>query len=368
MSMLEAPAADVDAYAAAVRRALADLTPEQVDDLTDDLEVALADALADDHRATTGVGLVGLFGTPEQYAAELRAAAGLAGDPGGRRRGLPDATTRLKAWADGETAALREQSWWPSFAGFMGALAPLWWVVRAWGMYMVLFGIVFALSPRSPVAWPFIIALTVVSVQWGRGRWRSHKVARALWWIASVATVLVGLAWAGSSTSGGSPTDASYAWTPSDDVYVDGAPVANLFVYDADGEPVPNAQIYDDKGRPVTIGAPDNGGWWDDESDQWTQLVPAVSADGRQRWNVFPLRESRSSDEADEPGAGLIVDQSWPFAQAAPVLVPTVAATPAPTSGEDRAPSDEAASSAPADTDPTPPQSAPAPTGAAATP
>ena len=45
---------DVAQYAEAARAALADLGPDQVDDLTDGLEANLADALADDGRARRG--------------------------------------------------------------------------------------------------------------------------------------------------------------------------------------------------------------------------------------------------------------------------------------------------------------------------
>ena len=50
----DAIAQDVRTYAAQVRAALADLGQENVDDLTDGLEVNLADALADDGRAHRG--------------------------------------------------------------------------------------------------------------------------------------------------------------------------------------------------------------------------------------------------------------------------------------------------------------------------
>ena len=82
---------DVAGYAAAVRRALAGLGPEQVEDLTDGLEADLAEALADEAVAGRGADPVTRFGTPEEYAAELGAAAGLVPVPTapGRRRRRP---------------------------------------------------------------------------------------------------------------------------------------------------------------------------------------------------------------------------------------------------------------------------------------
>jgi hypothetical protein len=75
------PLTDVVAYAAAVRHHLVGLSPEEVEDLTDDLETALADALADPlpRASTTAVGadLRARFGSPAVYAAGLREVAGL---------------------------------------------------------------------------------------------------------------------------------------------------------------------------------------------------------------------------------------------------------------------------------------------------
>ena len=82
---------DVAGYAAAVRRSLADLGPELVDDLTDDLEADLAEALDDERHVAHGRGVLEQFGPPEDYAAELRAAAGLApATAPGRRVRLSD--------------------------------------------------------------------------------------------------------------------------------------------------------------------------------------------------------------------------------------------------------------------------------------
>lgn len=63
---------EVTRFVAAVREALQDLAPDEVDELTGGLEADLDDALADD-----SVGGIERFGSPEGYAAELRSAAGL---------------------------------------------------------------------------------------------------------------------------------------------------------------------------------------------------------------------------------------------------------------------------------------------------
>lgn len=330
MSVLDAPAGDVAAYAADVRRALTGLTPEQVEDLTDDLEQALADAMADDHRSGAGVGLVGLFGTPSEYAAELRAAAGLEGAAhGSRRRPLGTLVGSVRAFGARLLTPLVAQPWWPSFASFARSLAPLWWVLRAWVMYLVLFGVVVGMPlAHGPVAWVLLLALVVISTQWGRGRWLGHKLVRGLWRAASAAALVATLPVAAYALSGsdGSSSPVYYESTPGDGVYVSGEQVSNLFVYDADGAPVVGAQVFDGQGRPVITATDESGYWYDERDGSTSRLVPATAADGGQRWNVFPLRGQQPSD-VDPDVVGPVVDPAWPFAQATAVLTPRPAAT-----------------------------------------
>lgn len=109
----------VSAYAAAVRSHLADLSPDQVDDLTDGLEADLAEALEDPRGpVATGeilirrpVGSIAAdaarssiidhnqrFGPAAAYAAELRSSAGI--EPArapARRRPLRDGVAGLQA-------------------------------------------------------------------------------------------------------------------------------------------------------------------------------------------------------------------------------------------------------------------------------
>jgi uncharacterized membrane protein len=97
----------------AVRARLADLPPEEREDLLADTEASLLEA-AEEEDAPLALRL----GPPERFADELRAAAGLepAGRPvrAGRLRELVahPAVTRARAWA-------RE-------------LAPVWWVARGY--------------------------------------------------------------------------------------------------------------------------------------------------------------------------------------------------------------------------------------------
>ncbi len=98
---------EVAAFVAAVRRALDDLTPDEIDDLTGGLEADLDDALTDG-GATSGIER---FGSPADYAAELRSAAGLP-----PRAATGDGARR--AWS--RWSARSVPSWWRGWSASRG--------------------------------------------------------------------------------------------------------------------------------------------------------------------------------------------------------------------------------------------------------
>lgn len=308
---VDAPPADVHAYARAVRRHLGGLSPDQVDDLTDGLEADLADALAD--QGDAGTDLLTLFGPPQEYAAELRTAAGFGDAPAPRRRRSRALRARLVALRDRALAPLRAQSWWPRAAALATELAPAWWVLRGYVLYRLVVGAFESrttLLPYAAAGWVLLLAALAVSVQWGRGRWRNRRGLRTLavaaQVVAVVALVPVVSYLSGSVDSyGGSYTVYE---SPDQGVYVDGEAATNLFVYDGDGMPVPFAQVYDQDGRPVSVGP--EAFEWDDDGRAWW-LEPAEDLDGTRRANVYPR-----SRVADGPDAGEPVAAPLPFAQA----------------------------------------------------
>ncbi len=346
MSILDdAVAQDLRAYAARVRSALADLGPENVDDLTDGLEANLADALADDrrqHRAS----LADEFGTPEAYAAELRTAAGMA--PAGRpRRTFGDVLRapdrRARAAGERLLGRLRERAWWPPVEEFALSLRPAWWVLRGWVVYQLvarLLGVAPAWLPQHGAAWLLLLGAVVASVQAGRRLWFTTRpatgVVRAVSVVAAVAVLPLVVwqngqeAWARSVANGGWGGGTSYVEVPQDGVVVDGMPVSNLFVYDADGNPLTDVQVYDDRGRQVrTTYDEGTAPWYRPDSDDAWFFAPATSQDGRTRWNVYPLRGwSEQQFEEDEqtgdwgPPRGLApAAPPFPFAKAPAILV-----------------------------------------------
>lgn len=342
MSVLDAGVvAGVADYAARVRAALADLGPDQVDDLTDGLEANLADALADDGRAHRG-GLVEEFGTPDAYAAELRTAAGLT--PAAPRHPLRDALAGRwrEAFAidDAVLAALRAKRGWGPVEEVLVAVRPAWWVLRGW----VLAQLALRLATVEPteawwlpsglVGWAVLAVAVVASVQWGRGHWVArrgwHVVASLVSTVCAVAAVVLLFWLPAADRQQEAELSALRGSTPPDGVVVDGERATNLFVYDADGRPVEAAQVVDQDGRPVVTepyaGDPAaQGTVWLGDVPADAYRVGSPGGDGVLRWNAYPLWSAPLNlvDSAawHEPlrllpgAADGLVAPSWPFDQ-----------------------------------------------------
>lgn len=395
----------VHRYAADVRAHLADLSPEQVDDLTDGLEADLAEALADmpgalrpapggsevpDGGATSFLDVTARFGPAAEYAAELRSAAGL--DPaapgprpriGVRGRLIVVGGIFESGWKS-LWAPLTSTPQWAAFREFAAELRPVWWVLRAWVVVLVLhawFGISndLQLVPQVPFWRLLLLAAIVVSVQWGRGRWLRWRAVHVLRKVVNVVAVVVAVPFfvsaafgantqlnglhtepAGSYRDGyqdglgerdpGYGTSDVSTGSGTGGVFVDGSQVSNLFVYDASGRALQDVQIFDDQGRPVrTITAEGTTQAWSlPDVEQGWYFQPSFSTDGRERWNVYPLRglpEDAVEWDGSERPVPLEGEQPRsmpsPFLQAQPLLVPSTGG-----GGQVTAPG-ESASSAP---------------------
>lgn len=378
----------VRAYAAEVRAHLGDLPPDQVEDLTDGLEADLAEALADavGPVATGEVSRVGAAGddTPEReaslldlarrfgpssdYAAELRASAGLE-EPGaavtaGRHR--PHAISRAVMWAlaaagrvtDAAAESVRPVADTPAgrtLAGLAALLRPLWWVVRGWLWFVLLrralevaivggFPPVEAnqLVPTDPGGWLFAVVAMLASLEIGRrafarGAWQRRTALAlsglsvlALPWAVSTAWGWVGEVQGGSVQYVPYEVEVEVPVEADDGVYVDGTLVSNLFVYDAEGNPLQRVQVFDDRGRPVRTTYDDGSGLWSmpGVTEPW-RFASAVDVDGRDRWNVYPLMGAPGAAWIDGEGGPVLMEGEAlrtpppPFAKAPALVEPT---------------------------------------------
>lgn len=384
----------VHAYAREVRAHLADLDPEQVDDLTDGLEADLAEALADrpgraartDAAGTRVLDVAAAFGPSARYAAELRTAAGLPVAPppapshrAGLRRALLTgwwvlATGWARLWRP-----VTSTPQWASLREFSHAVRPVWWVLRGWVAGVVLALVVGAtgslsLVPGDRTALLLAVAGAVLSVQWGRGRWMPWSWVPAAVGVASVVLAVLAVPAVLDTAAGARPVivqgesysagfadgtaavnvaGGGYGDPGSDGVWVDGMQVSNLFVFDAQGQPLRDVQVFDDRGRPVrTVG--DQGvhqAWAVPEVEGTWYFQPAVSDDGRERWNVYPLRAVADDavdlmgDDRPRPATGeRLTTLPWPFLLAPTSITSTAPSAPsapsAPEPGEAPAPSE----------------------------
>lgn len=287
------------AFAASVRSHLSDLPADELDDLLDGLSADLAERLAEG----------GELGDPQQYADELRTAAGLPPfDPSQQvkpsqtmRERLIGAGASISAWLE-ETPGRR------GFRDFMITLRPVWWVARAvivvWALMMIIGYPVVNGLPISPPSLFLTLGTIVLSVQWGRGKWLPNKWIRGLRtagnWGATVLTLpflLIG--WNGVTAG---PQYIYEQGEPSPGLYSNGQSIENIFAYDCEGNPIDLVRLYDQRGEPITTTVGEPYGinlppdfWDENEQTSYSYTFNPLAKDA-EAWNAFPLSASKYLD------------------------------------------------------------------------
>lgn len=258
--------AEVEAYLAAVRETLSDLPSAERDDLLAEVEASLREA-ADD------TGSIGArLGSPEEFAAELRSAAGLHEPPSAASR-VSGRELLQRIAADSRVAALRR----------LGAeLAPIWWVLRG---YLVVAGLATAWHTSWSARYPFVprfgsaelglypivprfggaevgLALIVlaVAVSVGLGlKWLNDGSSSRRSVVALNVVCLVLLLPVGSHLGGGArgTTHVVVVHEPltQPGLTYSGTPVRNIYPYSLDGKLLHDVLLYDGAGAPIEIGA-----------------------------------------------------------------------------------------------------------------
>jgi hypothetical protein len=329
MNTTTLPGTEVDAFAAAVRTALADLPPDDLDELTDGLEADLAERVDE-----SGADL----GDPAAYAEELRAAAGY--PPRSARTHLGDALPDLRTlpqeirrrWK----GTIQSRPIVASIAAFFVALRPVWWVLRG----LVLWVLIAGMLGRGTNLWPIAVVLVVFSVVLGRG-WMSGRgwvrwILRVVSAVAIIAAPFV-LAWGVAQWNNGyyafnyMVEDGGY--DPGLGLTQNGQQVDNIFAFDAEGKPIDQVQLFDQNGKPLNITVDTSAAWWD--AQDGSMLVPSGEVPGRAGWNVYPL--AHVNDWSDYEDDGQIDDSEIAKTDFPLYLVKPLAgheAPSTPTSGE----------------------------------
>ena len=282
---------EVTLYLAAVRAALADLPEEERDDLLADVRPSLVEAAAE-----SGGNLAARLGPPDEFAAELRAAAGLQATPTAR----PGYRERLRrVVGDPRVAQLRR-------------LAPIWWVARAYVAVAVIallvgasWSLTYPIVPRigsGAVALLLIGLVALLSIWLGLTR-RSFWPAELVLLLAAV-PVLVHL-----SHKPVPPTTVVYLETAAyqQGLSYDGVPLNNVYPYSRDGHLLHDVLLYTGSVTPIDVSSA--------APDPQRRVVRTKS--GKPVDNAFPIRYF-------DPGTSRV---SHPDASP-PVRIPRIATSP----------------------------------------
>jgi hypothetical protein len=306
---------DVEAYLAAVREQLADLGAEERDELLADVEASILES-AEESDAPIAARL----GPPEDFAAELRAAAGLGGGHvAARRPTLPPLRERLlETWRSPRVAAAGR---------ILRELAPIWWVARAYVVVAIVTWLIDDDRNISPyevvtlggpdVGLGALVVAVVASVALGVWQRRRHGMGRAATPILVANLALAALA---------VPLYAElHDWLknrPAPVVFVeepvvpaglthDGAPVLNVYPYSRDGRLLLDVLLFDQSGAPLSVRP-------EDSTDAERRVLRTRR--GADVFNSFPIRYFEPGTlRVSRPGAGPRVPWSPIVTPALPV-------------------------------------------------
>jgi hypothetical protein len=252
-------------YLAAVEHELADLAGEDRSALLEDLALHLDALAAEDDDRPIAVRL----GPPADYAADLRAAAGLpargsltATPSVGLRERLDAAVRRVVPAAREVRRLLRE-------------LRPAWWVLRGYLLVLVPCLLGGDYAEDLPVPAPLhshllgvLLVLAAVTASVVLGRRPLPRPVRVAVTVGGVLLVVVsaGVAQGVSEDLRGRVSAA--AWAPAPDVASEEyplmsrfGPVTDVLPYSADGTPLEGVLLFDQDGRPLRVGFQE---WWAD--------------------------------------------------------------------------------------------------------
>ena len=282
---MTAATADVAAYLAAVRSSLRDLPEAERDDLVAEVEASLVES------AGEGGSISARLGPPEEFAAELRSAAGLHATTTPQRR-----SSRLELLA----ARIADDPRAARARSFAHELAPIWWVARGYlavGAIAYIFDVDWSMSypvPRIGIGGPgtaemglaLIVVAMILSV--GAGLWMRRRGSPfpRLTSAVNAALVLAILPVALDATDSRTQQLLIASSRPQvTDVTMglayNGVPIDNVYPYTRDGKLLHDVLLYDGRGRPIEIAS--NRG--DDPNRRFV-----VSNGNRPLFNVFPIR------------------------------------------------------------------------------
>nr|MDT0657918.1 hypothetical protein [Micromonospora sp. DSM 115978] len=318
---------EITRYVERVRRELADLPPALRDELLEDLPEHLTEVAAEFDGPLTD-----RIGTPEAYAADLRAAAGAT--PG---RPAPNLDQRIAAAVAGVRARLQTVDTkigptigYAKASEFLRLLRPAWWVLRGY-LVALLISTVTSVSPGlvprvddSHTLGLLVLAGCLVASIWLGRRTPNLRRWPRLGVHAGTLVVLIFALIALVDLEDRASSDGYYYEPAYSDPY---SHIQDVYVYDSEGRLLEGVRLFDQTGTPIRLG------------HRWCEndYVRHVDENGIVQVQPLPIGET------------------YPYCpQGAPFRVPSLAPTePAPTDAP-----------VPASPEPTPSVTAPTPSPA----
>jgi len=290
---------EVSEYLAAVRAALDDLPATERDDLLAEVEPSLLDAASE-----TGGNVSARLGPAEDFAAELRAAAGLQVPP---RRTGPEPRLLVKARRLVRDPRLQE----------LRRLAPIWWVVRAYLLVAALalaagasWSLRYFFVPHLGTAWLGVLVIVAASVL---SIWLGLRTRRATHLVVLGNVVLLGLAIPVLSHFRHRELPVQVVtvamYQPTQGLTLNGVPVNNIYPFSRGGRLLHDVLLY--TGAGVPLDAPGAA------IDPQRRVLRTTS--GKQIFNAYPIRYF-------DPGTGQVAHPG----AAPPVKIPQIATPPLP--------------------------------------
>ena len=316
-------------YLDAVRAHLADVPQPEREDLLEDLEQHLDEVAAEAEGS-----LEDRLGPPAEYAAELRASAGLEGRHRPRIETLlTDHARRLRAVPRHHAVSRTADS--------LRELRPAWWVLRgyvllvAWRLMSnsAWYALPIPKFGGSTAAGLVAIATAVCASVW-LGH-RKSRVWRVVGGVLSGITILAGLfvlSHASSAlsmahySSHGEETYCDYppcgdygeAFSETHLLGRDGRPITNIYAYGEDGSLLRDVRLYDQRGKPISILR---------ETTPYGRTIVTsypVDMDGNPVTNAFPQQQALQTGGASKRIEPPTVEVQ-PLRAATPATEPPVA-------------------------------------------
>jgi len=230
-------------FAASVRLELRDLPKSVIEELTGDLEASLQERRQDEGENFQ-------LGSPNEYAAELREAAGMGPRPVSKTRfGSKAMLSAVESW-------LRKYQLTSAILEFGISVKPLWWVLRAtlaWGLFAGFY-------PNSVTDLAFLVLLVFLSVQWGRKKWFTGKFFDSILLPLNVVAVLLlapgSVLISNAVNTAVNTQQVMQEWSVDSGLVYNGESVTEIKAYDSAGAEVNGLIFRDQNGNPLEIGVP----------------------------------------------------------------------------------------------------------------